>query len=110
MNKNQQFHFGRAQHHFQSGNTSHALRHLHLSGAHFGADALPEPPHSNDVMPPVVDDDASEEERKCGKDGDCANPNARPGMSGDSGDNGSGTRFGRKKHTPGFGVCAACGR
>lgn len=40
MNANQRFHFGRAQVHFQRGDTSHALRHLHLSGGgtRFGDD------------------------------------------------------------------------
>ncbi len=42
MNENQRFHFGRAQVHFQRGHTSHALRHLRLSGGNmrFGTDPI----------------------------------------------------------------------
>ncbi len=138
MNKNQQFHFGRAQHHFQSGNTSHALRHLHLSGTHFGAD---QPEHSDQEKDAAALYPAIEGECECGcgqksscdfvsicreVSNDCgsvlASARERYATAGKQGKShqdirqenldvlGHATAFGRRKHTPGFGVCATCGR
>jgi hypothetical protein len=162
MNRTEQFHFGRAQHHFQSGNTSHALRHLHLSGTHFGADeqsaAEEEKPKEDGAAlyaryPPI----AGECECGCGQTSNCdfvamcmndyeyncgsvlaiarkyfhdAKKKSKDGKLTDEGVADikriirdvleshisgevpipSDTGFGRRRHNPGFGVCATCGR
>ena len=69
MDKYQQFHFGRAQSHFQTGNTSHALRHLRKCNTRFGAEQsddyqadVLEPPRrevGNDFVDPALADGIS---------------------------------------------------
>ena len=143
MNRNEQFHFGRAQHHFQSGNTSHALRHLHLAGTHFGAEQVE--PHEPDEQKeyPLVEGKCPcgcgedidsytgcEFSKKCfglPKSGLLLLNNSRRRYANASRDGKSAddivtenwkeyeeyknsSAFGRKRHNPGFGVCATCGR